>query len=84
MSIGPRPPWLRYVLVFRPPFNPDLKRSIFSFRRFVGEPLIVAGSVMRLSVSCQMLYLQISRGNTSLQQTPYVPDGKAGLPECSL
>ena len=51
VSIGPRAPWFIHVLVFGPPLDLDPKGNACTLRCFVGERLIIANSMMRLTVT---------------------------------
>lgn len=55
MGISPRQPRFIYVRGFGPPFHLNPKRNAGTLRRLIGQTLIVASSMMRLTVTGQMV-----------------------------
>ena len=51
MGISPLTPWLLYVLVFRAPFNLNLKLPTLNRRCLIRESEVITGCMVRLAIT---------------------------------
>ena len=59
MGISPFAPRFVYVLVFWPPFNLNLKLLVLNLRGLIRKCKVIAGRMMRLAITGEVLYSQI-------------------------